>query len=302
MDLLERHEYQEIRPSLVLREPVNEDAIRFFDGGHLVALRWDFTLALARSLVRRFPEPPPRIAYAGSVFRRPRQSWEPMENFEVGCEHIHADPSIPHEVDVELAQMLMAVPAAIGLKQGILHLGHAALLRRPMEAEGLSEPLARRLAWALDRRSLHRAAEVLGDHSASRKFLLAHAETLLADPDGEASLASLAHSPYATLLEEERANLYRALSTLTPLLPEGLALRVDLADVKGLDFYTGPTLRLWAPGTQQELAAGGRYDGLYPELGRPWKAAGFCVRLTRLLDLAETRPDLFTENASSQGI
>jgi ATP phosphoribosyltransferase regulatory subunit HisZ len=72
-------------------------------------------------------------------------------------------------------------------------------------------------------------------------------------------------------------------------------LRVDLADVAGLGFYTGPTLRLWAPGAQQELAAGGRYDRLFPGLGRPWQAAGFCVRLSRLLDLAATRPDLFEE-------
>ena len=70
---------------------------------------------------------------------------------------------------------------------------------------------------------------------------------------------------------------------------------MDLADVAGLDFYTGPTLRLWAPGAQQELAAGGRYDSLFPGLGRPWKAAGFCVRLSRLLDLAATRPDLFEQ-------
>ena len=45
--------------------------------------------------------------------------------------------------------------------------------------------------------------------------------------------------------------------------------------------------------TQGTVCAGGRYDGLFPELGRPWFAAGFCVRLTRLLDLAETRPELF---------
>ncbi len=87
----------------------------------------------------------------------------------------------------------------------------------------------------------------------------------------------------------------RALQALLPILPANLELRVDLADVAGLGFYTGPTLRLWAPGAQQELAAGGRYDRLFPGLGRPWQAAGFCVRLSRLLDLASTRPDLFEE-------
>jgi ATP phosphoribosyltransferase regulatory subunit len=292
MKLLEDHGYQELRPSLVLREPVEEHSIRFFDGDHLVALRWDFTVALARMLLRRFQEPPRRISYAGDVFRRTAQPWEPAEHFEVGCEHIHLDPALNREVDVELATLMMSLPSVLGLKGGILALGHAALLRRPMEAEALPKPLASRLVWALERRSLHRAAEALGDHPAAKR-LLAHAETLLADPDGEASLAALELSPYAVLLEEERAHLHRSLATLAPLLPSNLVLRLDLADVKGLSYYTGPTLRLWAPGAQQELAAGGRYDGLFPELGRPWYAAGFCVRLTRLLDLAETRPELF---------
>jgi ATP phosphoribosyltransferase regulatory subunit len=64
-----------------------------------------------------------------------------------------------------------------------------------------------------------------------------------------------------------------------------------MGDLRGLGFYTGPTLRLWAPGAQRELAAGGRYDGLFPELGRPWFAAGFCVRLTTLLELGDPKED-----------
>lgn len=292
MKLMDDHGYQELRPSLVLREPVEAQSIRFFDGDHLVALRWDFTVALARMLVRRFPDPPRRISYAGDVFRRTGQPWEPVEHFEVGCEHIHVDEAESREADVELARILMSLPSVLRLKGGILALGHAALLRRPLEAEQLPDALAKRLVWALERRSLHRAEEALADHPAARR-LLAHAETLLVEPDGETSLAALGHSPYAGLLEDERAHLQRALGALAPLLPANLVLRLDLADVKGLDFYTGPTLRLWAPGAQQELAAGGRYDGLFPELGRPWFAAGFCVRLTRLLDLAETRPELF---------
>ena len=292
MAMLEEHGYQELRPSLVLREPVETSSVRFFDGDHLVALRWDFTLALARMLLRRFPEPPRRISYAGDVFRRTGQPWEPFEHVEVGCEHIHLDPAESRDVDVELARLMMSLPSVLGFRGGILALGHAALLRRPLEAEALPKALAQRLVWALERRSLHRAAEALEGHPAAGR-LLAHAETLLADPDGEASLAALGQSPYAVLLEDERAHLQRALTALAPLLPDNLVLRLDLADVRGLSYYTGPTLRLWAPGAQQELAAGGRYDGLFPELGRPWFAAGFCIRLTRLLDLAETRPELF---------
>ena len=290
--LLARHGYAELHPSLVLREPMEEDTLRFFDGNELVALRWDFTLAIARTLATRFQEPPPRVSYAGAVFRRALNPWDPVERFEVGCERVQADPEGCDASDEELARILMALPATLGLRGGILQLGHAALMRRPMEHEGLPRPLQDRLVRAISRRSVHRAAEALGEHPAAPR-LLDHTETLLAELDGPGGLRALAHSPYAGLLEADLAHLHRAYEALRPLLPEGLALRVDPADVTGIRFYTGPTLRLWAPGAQQELAAGGRYDGLFPELGRPWFAAGFCVRLSRLLDLAETRPELF---------
>jgi ATP phosphoribosyltransferase regulatory subunit HisZ len=188
----------------------------------------------------------------------------------------------------------MAIPGVLGLKSAILHLGNAALVRRPLEEEGLFGDMANAVVAALSRRSPHRVREVLDGHPAASR-LTAHAEALLAELDGPGTLIALEASPYADLLKDERDQMDRALKALLPLLPPHLELRVDLADVAGLDFYTGPTLRLWAPGAQQELAAGGRYDRLFPGLGRPWQAAGFCVRLSRLLDLAETRPDLFEE-------
>lgn len=280
--------YRELHPSLVMRNPTNPSTVRFFDGDQLVALRWDFTEALARTLVRRFQEPPRRISYAGPVFRRPANSWDPVERLEVGCEHIQVEREERTEADRELARLLMAVPALLGLEGCLLHIGHAALLRRPMEAEGIPAELGLEVARVLDRRAIHRAAELLDGHPAKAR-LLAHAEILLSGPDGPGSLADLARGPYGGLLEAEAEQLARVLSVLSKQLPKGLTLRLDLGDLRGLAFYTGPTLRLWAPGAQRELASGGRYDGLFPEMGRPWYAAGFCVRLTTLLELGDNR-------------
>jgi len=292
MSLLGDEGYQELRSSLVMREPHEQASLRFFDGDHLLALRWDYTTALARMLSKRFAEPPPRVSYAGAVFRRAAQPWEPVERFEVGCERIHADPAVRDEADIELAGLLMAVPATLGLRAAILQIGSAALLRCPMEAEQLPKPLADAITLALLRRAPHRVKEALGGHPAAPR-LLAHVEALLSESDGMGGLEALDRSPYSDLLRDEREHLRKTMVALSPIVPEGLKLRLDLADVQGLDFYTGPTLRLYAPGAQQELATGGRYDRLYPELGKPWSAAGFCVRLSPLLDLAETRPDLF---------
>jgi len=280
--------YREMHPSLVMRNPVNPSTVRFFDGDQLVALRWDFTEALARTLVRRFQEPPRRLSYAGPVFRRPANSWDPVERLEVGCEHIQTDREGRSEADRELARLLMAVPALLGLDGCLLHIGHAALLRRPLEAEGIPEELGLEIARVLDRRAIHRAAELLEGHRAKDR-LVQHAEILLSGPDGPGGLSALAQGPYGGLLEAEAEHLGRVLASLSEHLPAGLTLRLDMGDLRGLGFYTGPTLRLWAPGAQRELAAGGRYDGLYPDLGRSWFAAGFCVRLTTLLELSENK-------------
>jgi ATP phosphoribosyltransferase regulatory subunit len=287
MDHLGQAGYQELRPSLVMRNPDNPSTVRFFDGDQLVALRWDFTEALARTLVRRFQEPPGRLSYAGPVFRRPANAWDPVERIEVGCERIQTDRAERTEADRELARLLMAVPALLGLEGCLLHLGHGALLRRPLQAEGIPAELGLEVARVLDRRAIHRAAELLQGLPA-RERLLAHAEVLLSGPDGPGCLAALAHSPYGGLLEAEAEQLGRVSSALAANLPAGLTLRLDLGDLRGMGYYSGPTLRLWAPGAQREIASGGRYDGVYPELGRPWFAAGFCVRLTTLLELGET--------------
>lgn len=292
LGLLSARGYQELRPSLVLREPMAASAVRFFDQDALVGLRWDFTEGLARLLASRFPEPPPRVAYAGAVFRKSAAAWEPVERFEVGCERLQPEGEDAAEADLELARLLMAVPAAVGLRRSLLHLGDAALWRRPLEAEGIPAPLAEAATAALHQRAAHRVREALGDHPAADR-IAAHAALLCAEPDGLAGLEALGASPYAALVAADRDRLAERFKALQPLLPEGLDLRLDLADVADLAFYTGPTLRLWAPGATAALAAGGRYDRLYPELGRPWLAAGFCVRLSALLDLAEARPDLF---------
>lgn len=294
MTLLEQAGCREMHPSLVMRDPVPEGALRFFDGDDLVALRWDFTVALAGVVTRRFPEPPGRISYAGAVFRRPLQPCEAVERFEVGCEFIQQKGEPDGDTDLELAQLLMAVPGAIGLRNTILHLGNAALVRRPLEAEQLTPEQTQAVVAALSRRAPHRVRQVLEGHPAAER-LTAHAEALVSELGGAEALKALDASPYAELIQADRKRMEQALASLLPILPEDMTLRLDLADVEGLDFYTGPTLRLWAPGAQQELASGGRYDGLYPELGKPWQAAGFCVRISRLLDLAETRPDLFEQ-------
>jgi len=68
---------------------------------------------------------------------------------------------------------------------------------------------------------------------------------------------------------------------------------IDLAEVRGLDYYTGLVFRVFAPDLGFEVGAGGRYDALVARFGRPLPAVGFMLGLDRVALLLERqgRPD-----------
>lgn len=291
-DLFRARGYREISPSLVMSK-MREGAVRCIDGEQIVGLRWDFTEALADLLALRFDGPPGRVSYRGAVFRRPLHAWEPVERFEVGVESISA-PEDVQATDRELVRLLLEVPAQVGLRGCAVQLGSAALLAEPLRLEAIPPSVATEVATWLSRRAPHRVYDAL-DGSPARDRLVAHAECLLAGDIAKSPYAGQIEGAYRELLDTE--TVARA-AISADVGPHAVTLRVDTADVAGFAFYTGPTLRLWAPHAAFELGAGGRYDGLYPQLGKPWHAAGFCIRLARLLDLADAHPELFTQVAS----
>ena len=69
---------------------------------------------------------------------------------------------------------------------------------------------------------------------------------------------------------------------------------------RAIAFANANGFYLMSGATPQKISD--KLDGLFPQMGRPWSAAGFCVRLTGLLDLADTRPDLFLEPIPSKGL
>jgi ATP phosphoribosyltransferase regulatory subunit len=67
----------------------------------------------------------------------------------------------------------------------------------------------------------------------------------------------------------------------------GDVLSIDLAELRGLDYYTGVTFEAYATGVGRELAGGGRYDDLIGRYGYPCPATGFMIDLEGLLAALE---------------
>ena len=75
----------------------------------------------------------------------------------------------------------------------------------------------------------------------------------------------------------------------------GARLSLDLGEVRGASYYTGPSFTLLARGPGEPVGAGGRYDGLLARFGAAQPATGFGIDLANLewaLSEVGRRPDV----------
>ena len=63
----------------------------------------------------------------------------------------------------------------------------------------------------------------------------------------------------------------------------GEAVLLDLAEVRGFDYYSGVNFEGYVEGFGAELVGGGRYDQMLARFGTPCPATGFAFDVNRLL-------------------
>ncbi|HEY0173120.1 MAG TPA: ATP phosphoribosyltransferase regulatory subunit, partial [Pyrinomonadaceae bacterium] len=93
--------------------------------------------------------------------------------------------------------------------------------------------------------------------------------------------------------ERSRAALdeLESLCAVAETLGLGEGFSVDLADVSGLDYYTGLVFKIYVEGAGSRVGAGGRYDELTANFGRREPAVGFVLDLDTLTEILARRAD-----------
>ncbi len=248
-----------------------------------IAVRSDFTAGVALMASARLDalDEPVRLSYSGAVARRPSPERPGgLETRQAGYERI--SPSPGPEGDEEVVLTAAESLAALGLKDAVLELGHW----------GVVGPLLERLPWpeagrselerALNAKSLPAIDELAALHGkCDEVVLLSRLLHLGGRPRDFDSIAA----------ELERAGLggaWRHLSELAGIAQRAvpaLRVRIDPADVRHWSYYTGLTLKAFSRRHPFALLAGGRYDALYPSLGRPFGACGFALYMERIMDV-----------------
>jgi ATP phosphoribosyltransferase regulatory subunit len=287
LETLERAGYQELLPPTFEYEDtfiraggagVAERLVRFPDrDGRILSLRYDFTASLARVAATTFAaiDGALRLSYSGNVFRQePERGGRPREMLQVGGELLGQGDLA---ADVEIVRLTVGLVGAAGLADFQVNVGHAGVLAPGLDA--LDEPLRTDVRRWIDRKDRGSLCRALGDLSGDAKtlatlpFIIGRREAL----DG-----ALREAPDAA--RESLEHLLALDRALTPLEREHVVY--DLGEVRGLEYYTGVHFELFVAGAGRAAGAGGRYDELMRQFGRPMPAVGVSIDLDTIAEVA----------------
>jgi ATP phosphoribosyltransferase regulatory subunit len=245
-----------------------DPAYRVFDDhGHVMALRPDMTVPIARVAATRYAhaDPPLRFSYFAHAYRGVRPHRGQMREFlQAGIELLGAPAP---DGTIEALTVLSEALDAAGLVGYRIALGSASLFPALLDTFGVPDDARDPLLRALAARDFVRLASLVdqgGFHEALVRIpqLRGGADVLDEVPGGEAD------------------GIRAVLAGLDDTVAERVVLDLGLA--RGLGYYTGAVFDVLDPALGAPLGGGGRYDDLLSRFGRAMPAVGFAIGVDRL--------------------
>ena len=266
--------------------PAIRDEIYHFEdkGGRRVALRFDFTMGLARRAAQQRSERlPSKVASFGGVFRYDEPQQGRYRYFHQWDMEVFGSPSA--DADAEIIEATSLLFESLGMKKGIsIRVCHRGLVESLVRSVFGRETPAGEMSEIL--RAMDKAAKKPRDVIISE---YADAAGGGGRPDRADMLGELLEYASMRGSADEIAGRRGEISSLDgwddlASLSDSLGSRgvdcavVDLGIVRGLDYYSGMVFEVFddrdddgggPPSQYGSLAGGGRYDALMKAFGRP---------------------------------
>lgn len=251
--------------------------------GRQLAVRADITPQAARIDARHLAnQGVSRLCYLGTVIRaRPETPGGPRCLRQLGAELFGHDGVAS---DLEIIDLMLRVLAVCGIEDLHLDLGHVGVFRALAEELALNASDEQQVFDLLQikaRDELERWCRARG-LSAALTAPLAR----LCELHGGVEVLAVARQEFAA-----RPAVLAALDTLEQLHTglrqrwPAVSLHLDLGELRGYRYQTGVVFAAFVPGLGQELARGGRYNGIGASFGADRPGTGFSADLNSLLQL-----------------
>lgn len=261
------HGYDRVKPPLIeFEESLLSDngaamtgqTFRLMDpvSQRMMGVRADMTVQVARIATTRLANAPRplRLSYAGQVLRVKGSQLRPERQFgQVGAELIGSSAT---GADVEVILMAVAALENLGVAELSVDLGLPSLVPAVCAGLELDAADSARLQAALDHKDVAGVSAMkdrLGAQATDTLSALLNA--LGPAPETLSALHRLALPPAAAALRE---TLARVADDVTAGAP-ALQLTIDAVENRGLEYHTGVTFAIFAPGVRGELGSGGHY-------------------------------------------
>ncbi len=243
--------------------------------GRTLGLRADMTPQVARidaHLLNR--QGVTRLCYAGNVLHtRPRGLHATREQIQVGAEiYGHAG----READLEIQQLMLDTLHLAGLTKIHLDLCHAGVLDALFEHDPAAAACGAALYDALAAKDMLLLEELTRGFAVETRAALC----LLPRLYGDASVLAQARRQLLAL-----PRIAQALDDLEQLAAQAAAvaeITIDLADLRGYAYHSGPMFSAYVDGVPNAVARGGRYDHVGQAYGRARPATGFSLDLREI--------------------
>jgi len=295
LDLFSRWGYDQIMPPLLeyleslLTGTGNDLDLQTFKvtdqlTGRMMGLRADMTPQAARIDAHPLQRSEPnRLCYMGTVLHTRTDGFGGSRSpLQVGAELFGHDGV---ESDVEIISLLLESLALLQISNIHIDLGHVGIFRGLAQDAGLTAQQENDLFDALQRKAVPEIDEMLVDVADSgARARLASLATL----NGDRSILETAYQQLAGASKPVMAALENldAIAAKIAQRAGSAVLNFDLAELRGYRYQTGMVFAVFVPGCGQEIARGGRYDGIGKVFGRSRPATGFSTDLKELIQLS----------------
>jgi len=278
--LFENSNYQEVMPPnfeyVSLYNGLNTDfsqekMFQFINHeGESIALRYDFTIPLARAYALSGSDEVARYAYFGKVFRKEkRHKGRRTESYQIGLELLGATET---DGDRECLTLTLKTIQQLPIQPILLELGSADFYRRIIQLAGPE------LSQLLPKKDL----TGIKNFVAEKQFPTAFSQ-LLSRITVESDLEKLIQLVEQTEDSELLAAVHY-LAKLSQNLPEAV---IDLSMVPEMQYYRGLIFKAYSDKVAQPLISGGRYDDLLLNFQKRTYALGFCCHMDNVLKALE---------------
>lgn len=259
-----------------------ENMFKFFDdNGRILTLRPDMTTAIARIAATKNIDDtlPLRYCYTGNVFRAEKTEGARQREFtQSGIELIGVNTPM---ADAEVIAAAIEAVLAVGIEEFQVEIGQVAFFNGLVAQAGLDGDAVEKLRERID------CKDTLGIKTITQKLDISDdIKKLMVDlPYLFGGLDMLEKADVEGLNEMSKSaieNIRKIYELLTAYGYEKY-ISMDLSMLQSIDYYTGTIFKCFTYGVGFPICAGGRYDNLIGNFGKPMGAVGVAFGINRIM-------------------